>query len=257
MINQLNYIAFYTILRKEIVRFLRIWMQTILPSVITTALYFLIFGTLIGTRVGDMGGYSYSEYIAPGLIMLAVITNSYANVSSSFFSNKFQKSIEEMLIAPIPNYLLLIGFVAGGVARGVIVGLVVSMVALFFTRLPVAHCSITILTILLTAILFSLAGFLNALFAKRFDDISLIPTFVLTPLTYLGGVFYTLHLLPLYWQKVSLLNPILYMVNAFRYGILGISDISIYLALFIICVLILLLYLVNIYLLRKGFGLRN
>lgn len=257
MKNSFNYIAFYTILRKEIVRFMRIWMQTILPSVVTTGLYFMIFGKLIGQRVGEMGGFSYSEYIAPGLIMLSVITNTYANVSSSFFSNKFQKSIEEMLIAPVPNYLILWGYVAGGIARGFIVGFVVSCVALFFTQLQVAHFFVMILVVLLTSILFSLAGFFNALFAKRFDDISLIPTFVLTPLTYLGGVFYSITLLPPHWQKVSLLNPILYMVNAFRYGILGVSDISISFALLIICIFIVGFYLINIALLKKGTGLRN
>lgn len=222
-----TWIAFQTILTKEIRRFVRIWMQTLLPPAITTGLYFVIFGTLIGSRIGDMQGYSYIQFVVPGLVMMSVLTNAYSNVVSSFFSNKFQHSIEELLIAPVPNWAILAGYVAGGVARGICVGIVVTILSLFFTQLHVQHWLVMISAVLLTSILFSLAGLINAIFAKNFDDISIIPTFVLTPLTYLGGVFYSIDLLPPFWKAVSQLNPILYMVNAFRYGMLGISDVHV------------------------------
>ena len=222
-----NWVGFMTLVRKEVTRILRIWIQTIVPPAITMTLYFIIFGNLIGRRIGEMGGFDYMQYIAPGLIMMSVITNSYANVVSSFFGAKFGKHIEELLVSPLPNSLILLGHVTGGVARGLLVGVVVTMVALFFTDLSVAHPLITASIVLLTAIVFSLAGFINAVFARKFDDISIIPTFVLTPLTYLGGIFYSITLLPEFWQQVSRVNPILYMVNAFRYGVLGVSDIGI------------------------------
>jgi ABC-2 type transport system permease protein len=222
-----TWIAFQTILTKEIRRFVRIWMQTLLPPAITTGLYFVIFGTLIGSRIGDMQGYSYIQFVVPGLVMMSVLTNAYSNVVSSFFSNKFQHSIEELLIAPVPNWAILAGYVAGGVARGICVGVVVTLLSLFFTKLHVQHWFIMISAVLLTSVLFSLAGLINAIFAKNFDDISIIPTFVLTPLTYLGGVFYSIDLLPPFWKALSQLNPILYMVNAFRYGMLGISDVNV------------------------------
>ncbi|MGD8498460.1 MAG: ABC transporter permease, partial [Chromatiales bacterium] len=212
-------IALQTIVIKEVLRFSRIWVQTIVPPMVTTALYFVIFGNLIGSRIGEMDGLAYMDFIVPGLIMMAIITNSYANVVSSFYGAKFQRHIEEMLVSPIPNYLILIGFVSGGVARGLIVGVAVTGVSLFFSDLAVQNLAITLSVVVLTAILFSLAGFINGVYAKSFDDISLIPTFVLTPLTYLGGIFYSIALLPEFWQKASLLNPILYMINAFRYGI--------------------------------------
>lgn len=256
MCTKTDLIAFNTILSKEIIRFMRIWMQTLLPPAITMTLYFIIFGNLIGGRIGEMDGYHYMQYIAPGLIMMSVITNSYANVSSSFFSAKFQRSIEEMLVAPISPSLMLLGFVGGGVARGLAVGVVVTVVALFFTKLQVTHIGIIISVVLLAAILFSLAGFLNGIYAKKFDDISFVPTFVLTPLTYLGGVFYSVNLLPPFWQDVSLFNPILHMVNAFRYGLLGISDVSVVGAFSIIIVMIVVLYGLNIVLLRRGVGLK-
>ncbi|MDH3527257.1 MAG: ABC transporter permease, partial [Gammaproteobacteria bacterium] len=220
-----KFTAFRTILTKEVLRFARIWLQTVLPPMITTALYFIIFGNLIGPRIGEMDGFVYMDFIVPGLIMMSVITNSYANVVSSFYGSKFQRHIEEMLVAPVPNYVILTGFIGGGVARGLTCGIAVTLVSLFFTSLNVHNFWVMFSMILLTAILFSLAGFINAVYAKSFDDISIIPTFILTPLTYLGGIFYSINMLPEFWQKVSLANPILYMINAFRYGFLGISDI--------------------------------
>ncbi|MEZ5539517.1 MAG: ABC transporter permease [Pseudomonadales bacterium] len=222
-----TWIAFYTILTKEVRRFMRIWMQTLLPPAITTGLYFVIFGTLIGGRIGEMQGFSYIQFVVPGLVMMSVLTNAYSNVVSSFFSVKFQRSIEELLIAPVPNWAILAGYVAGGVARGICVGIVVTLLSLFFTQLHVQHWFIMISAVLLTSILFSLAGLINAIYARNFDDVSIIPTFVLTPLTYLGGVFYSVDLLPPFWKALSLMNPIIYMVNAFRYGMLGITDVNI------------------------------
>jgi ABC-2 type transport system permease protein len=249
--------ALATLVIKEYNRIVRIWIQTILPPAITMTLYFIIFGSLIGSRIGQMDGYGYMQFIAPGLIMLSVITNSYGNVVSSFFGAKFGRHIEEMLVSPMPNYLILLGHVAGGVIRGLMVGGVVTIVALFFTRLEMQHPWIVLSTVILTAVVFSLGGFINAVFAKKFDDISIVPTFVLTPLTYLGGVFYSISLLPEFWQAVSRANPILYMVNAFRYGVLGTSDIPIGTAYTIIFVAIALLYGFSLYLLNKGIGIRE
>lgn len=256
MTLQEKYIAFKTIMVKEILRFSRIWKQTILPPVITTALYFVIFGNLIGPRIGEMEGFRYMDYIVPGLIMMAVITNAYANVVSSFYGHKFQHNIEEMLVAPVPNYLILLGFVAGGVARGLAVGLAVTIVSLFFSELQVTHLLITVSIVFLTAVLFSLAGFINGVYAKSFDDISIVPTFVLTPLTYLGGIFYSINMLPDFWQGVSKLNPILYMVNTFRYGILGVSDISLVTSYTIILTFIIVLFGFSLRLLNQGYGIR-
>jgi ABC-2 type transport system permease protein len=250
-------IAFQTILTKELLRFARIWIQTVLPPVITTALYFIIFGNLIGPRIGPMDGFDYMEFIIPGLIMMAVITNSYANVVSSFYGSKFQRHIEEMLISPIPNYIILTGFVGGGVARGLTVGVAVTIVSLVFHPLNIHNLWVMLSMILLTAILFSLAGLINGVYAKSFDDISIVPTFVLTPLTYLGGIFYSISLLPEFWQNASLVNPILYMVNAFRFGFLGVSDINLALSYAISIGFIITLYLFSLYLLRKGHGIRN
>lgn len=250
-------IAFSTLVRKEIGRFMRIWLQTILPPAITMALYFVIFGNLIGPRIGRMHGYDYMQYIAPGLIMMAVITNAYSNVVSSLFGAKFQRHIEELLVAPMPDLLVLLGFVAGGVARGVAVGIVVTATALCFTELHVESWPVTIAVVLLTATLFSLAGFINALYAKKFDDISIVPTFILTPLTYLGGVFYSVDLLPRFWQQVSLGNPILYMVNAFRHGMLGTSDIDIGIAFGVIGTFCAVLFAISLRLLARGVGLRS
>ncbi len=252
-----NRIAFQSILIKEITRFTRIWIQTLLPPAITMTLYFVIFGNLIGSRIGEMGGFSYMEYIVPGLIMMSVITNSYSNVVSSFFSAKFQRHIEELLVSPVPNYLILLGYVAGGVSRGLLTGFIVTLVSLFFVPLNVHNIGILVLVVFLTSILFSLGGFVNAVFAKKFDDISIVPTFILTPLTYLGGVFYSISLLPDVWQTVSMFNPILHMVNAFRYGFLGVSDITLPVALSIIVGFIVVLFSFSMYLLNRGIGLRS
>lgn len=254
---RLHAVALGTIVIKELNRFMRIWLQTILPSAITMGLYFVIFGNLIGPRIGTMGGFSYMEYIAPGIIMMAIITNAYSNVVSSFFGAKFQRHIEEILIAPVPNLLILTGYVCGGVCRGIIVGALVTVVALFFTDLHIHSYAVTLSVVVLTAALFSLGGFINAMFAKKFDDISIVPTFVLTPLTYLGGVFYSIDLLPEFWRQVSLLNPILYMVNAFRYGILGVSDIALLPAFAVILAFIVGLGLVSLAMLERGVGLRS
>jgi ABC-2 type transport system permease protein len=250
-------IAFQTILTKEVLRFARIWIQTVLPPVVTTALYFIIFGNLIGPRIGPMEGFDYMEFIIPGLIMMAVITNSYANVVSSFYGSKFQRHIEEMLISPTPNYIILTGFVGGGVARGLTVGIAVTLVSLVFHPLNIHSLWVMFSMIMLTSILFSLAGLINGVYAKSFDDISIVPTFVLTPLTYLGGIFYSISLLPEFWQSASLINPILYMVNAFRYGFLGVSDISLALSYAISIGFIVILYVFSLYLLHKGHGIRT
>ncbi len=250
-------IALRTIVVKEIRRFLRIWIQTILPSAITMTLYFIIMGKFIGSQINDIDGYSYIEFIAPGLIMMGIITNSYANSVSSFYSSKFQRHIEEMLVSPIPNYIIIIGFMLGGITRGVIVGIAVTIVALFFTHLEIHNLGLVFLTAVLTAALFSVAGIINGIFANSFDDISIIPTFVLTPLTYLGGVFFSIGMLPPFWQAISLANPILYMVNSFRLGILGISDVNIATAMTVIIGFLIALFLICLYLLNKGIGIRS
>ncbi|MGV7959998.1 ABC transporter permease [Photorhabdus tasmaniensis] len=254
---QLYWVALKTLWIKEITRFGRIWVQTLLPPVITMSLYFVIFGSLIGSRIGKMGGVDYMQFIVPGLIMMAVITNSYANVSSSFFGAKFQRSIEELLVAPVPTHIVIAGFVGGGVARGVCVGILVTLVSLFFVPLHIHAWWMIVVTLLMTSILFSLGGLLNSIFAKTFDDISIIPTFVLTPLTYLGGVFYSLTLLPPFWQAVSKLNPIVYMISGFRYGFLGITDVSLTITLGVLTAFIMVFYLVAWYLIETGRGLRT
>ena len=251
-----QWIAFRTILRKEIKRFTRIWVQTLLPPAITMALYFVIFGKLIGSRIGEMDGFSYIQFVAPGLIMMSVLTNSYSNVVSSFFSAKFQRSVEEILVSPTPNYIILLGYCMGGVARGLAVGVLVTLLSLVFTDLHIHSWAVTVAIVVLTSMLFSLAGFINAVYANSFDDISIIPTFVLTPLTYLGGVFYSIHLLPDFWQGVSQLNPILYMVNAFRYGMLGVSDINVAGAFAGLLVCLAVLFMIGLHLLRVGKRLR-
>ncbi|KAA0011287.1 ABC transporter permease [Billgrantia pellis] len=250
-------IALWTVVYKEIKRFTRIWPQTLLPPSITMTMYFIIFGSLIGSRIGEMDGFSYMDFIVPGLIMMAVITNSYSNVASSFFSNKFQRSVEEMMVSPMPNWVILAGFVLGGMARGLGVGLIVTIVSLFFTRISVAHPLLTIGVVVLTAALFSIGGFINALLADKFDDVSIVPTFVLTPLTYLGGVFYSISLLPPFWQGASLLNPILYMVNVFRHGFLGVSDIPVGWALAAIVAFIVALFVIALWMLEQGKGIRS
>jgi len=257
MSMNLNWVGFKTIVRKEVTRILRIWGQTIVPPAITMTLYFIIFGELIGRRIGDMGGFSYMQYIVPGLVIMSVITNSYGNMVSSFFGAKFGKHIEELLISPLPNWIILFGYVSGAVLRGLMVGAVVMAVSLFFTPIEVQHPLILLTVLLLTAIVFALAGMVNAIFAQKFDDIAIIPTFVLAPLTYLGGVFYSIALLPEFWQRVSVFNPILYMVNGFRYGMLGVSDVSLTLTYGVILTAGSILFAVCLYLLHRGTGLRT
>lgn len=252
-----TWVAFLTIVAREVRRFMRIWMQTLLPPAITMALYFVIFGSLIGSRIGSMGGYDYMQYIVPGLVMMAVITNAYSNVVSSFFSIKFQHSIEELLVSPVPNHIVLTGFVVGGVLRGIMVGVIVTVLSLLFTHLSVHHVGVMFAVVVLTATVFSLGGFINAIYAKTFDDISIVPTFVLTPLTYFGGVFYSISLLPPFWQTVSLANPIVYMVNAYRYGILGVSDVDVSLSIGMLVVFAALLYAWAFTLLKRGVGIRK
>ena len=252
-----QYVAFMTIMRKEIRRYLRIWSQTLLPSAITMSLYYVIFGNLIGSRIGEMGGFSYMEFVVPGLIMMAIVTNSYANVVASFFGAKFNNSVEELLVSPIPPYIILCGYVAGGVSRGLLVAVIVTAVSLFFTRLPIYSPLLVILVVALTSILFSLLGFINAIFANTFDDISIVPTFVLTPLTYLGGVFYSLDLLPDFWATVSQANPLVYVVSAFRFGMLGVSDVNIAFAISMILLCMLVAFWYSLHLLRTGKRLRT
>lgn len=251
------WVAFATIVIREVRRFMRIWVQTLLPPAITMALYFVIFGSLIGSRIGTMGGHDYMQYIVPGLVMMAVITNAYSNVVSSFFSIKFQHSIEELLVSPVPNWIILWGFVIGGVLRGILVGIIVTLLSLLFTHLSVHHIGIMILVVVLTAVVFSLGGFINAMYATKFDDVAIVPTFILTPLTYFGGVFYSIDLLPEFWQMVSLANPIVYMVNAYRYGILGVSDVNVWFALGMLLVFTAVLYAWAITLLNRGTGIRK
>jgi len=251
------FMAFLTIVVKEVRRFLRIWPQTLVPPAITVALYYVIFGSLIGSRIGPMGGFDYMQFVVPGLIMMAVITNSYANVVSSFFGAKYQHSIEELLVSPTPNWIILLGYTIGGVARGLCVGLIVTVLSLAFTHLHVEHLLLTVLVVFLTAVLFSMAGLINAVFANSFDDISIIPTFILTPLTYLGGVFYSIDLLPPFWRALSQVNPILHMVNAFRYGVLGVSDVHVGTALGMICLFIAAGWFYCLHLLNSGKRLRQ
>ncbi|MDJ0889663.1 MAG: ABC transporter permease [Gammaproteobacteria bacterium] len=252
-----NYVAFKTILIKEVLRFMRIWLQTLLPAGISMGLYLLIFGNLIGSRMGDVQGIPYRDFIVPGIILMAVITNSYSNVVSSFYSTKYHRHVEEMLVSPVPSAIILWGYVAGGVARGLAVALVVTAVAMVLTDFKVGNVGLGLLVLLSTAILFSIAGLINALFGKSFDDISIVPTFVLTPLTYLGGVFFSIEMLPELWQQVSLFNPVLYMVNAFRFAMLGTSDVGLVRALVIIAIFILGLSLWALMLLKRGVGIKH
>lgn len=253
-----HWVAFVTIFAKEVRRFMRIWPQTLLPPAISMVLYFVIFGAVIGARIGTMSGFSYMTYVLPGLVMMSVITNSFSNVASSFFSNKFQRSIEEVLISPVPNWIILAGYVLGGVARGVITGAIVMGLGLFFVELDVHDVFATLLAVVMTATLFALGGFINGVFARKFDDVSIIPTFVLTPMTYLGGVFYSIEILPGFWQKVSMLNPILYQVNTFRYGLLGeAGGVDPRFAFVVMLLAILSLGAYSLHLLKTGRGLRS
>jgi ABC-2 type transport system permease protein len=250
-------IGLQTIMRREFSRIMRIWGQTLVPPAVTATLYFIIFGSLIGRRIGTMGGFDYMQYIAPGLIMMAVISNSYGNVVSSFFGAKFGKHIEELLVAPLPNWLIVVGYVSGGVMRGLLVGVVVTGVTLFFTRIPVEHPFLIIGSVLLTAVVFSLGGFFNAIFAKNFDQISWFPTFILTPLIYLGGVFYSISLLPAWAERLSYVNPILYMVNTFRHGFLGTSDVNVGFAFAIMGAFAVVLFTIVVLLMNRGTGIRE
>ena len=256
-VGRARWIGFKTIVLREFGRILRIWGQTIVPSAVTAALYFVIFGSLIGSRIGQMDGVDYMQYIAPGLIMMAVITNAYANVSSSFFGAKFQRFLEEISVSPQPNWIIVAGYVGGGVLRGLLVGLAVTVISLIFTHLPVHHLLVTLVAVLLTAVVFSLAGFINGVFAKNFDQVNWIPTFILTPLTYFGGVFYSINLLPEWARTLSFANPVLHMVNAFRYGFLGRSDVHVGLAFGIMALAALALFGVALWLMERGTGLRD
>ncbi|MFW8590756.1 ABC transporter permease [Glaciecola sp. 2405UD65-10] len=252
-----NLVALKTIWIKECTRFLRIWIQTLVPPAITMSLYFVIFGSLIGERIGTMGGFTYMEFIVPGLIMMSIITNSYSNVSSSFFSAKFQRNIEELIVAPVPTWVIIFGFVGGGVARALIIGVIVTCVSMLFVDIRIHNFFVIVVTLFLTSVLFATAGLINGIYAKTFDDISVIPTFVLTPLTYLGGVFYSLSLLPEFWQMVSQANPIVYMVNGFRYGFLGASDVNHWLSIALLIGFNLVLLLLANFLLKRGSGIRS
>lgn len=251
-----TFIGLQTLLNKEIFRFMRIWTQTLLPPAITTALYFLIFGRVIGSRVGQIEGYSYIQYIAPGLVMMSVMMNAYANTSSSFFFTKFNKSIEELLVSPMPNWAILTGFMLGGMVRGILVGAIVMLVALLFTHLPLHHPVMILCMAVLSAMVFSLGGFINAIFAKRFDDISFIPTFILTPLTYLGGVFYSIKQLPPFWRAISVFNPLLCIVDTFRYATIGFSEVGIGWGLMVVVALFFILFFWAWALLNKGVGIK-
>ncbi|QLB13032.1 ABC-2 type transport system permease protein [Bisgaardia hudsonensis] len=253
----LAWVAFKTILTKEIRRFTRIWIQTLVPPVITMTLYFVIFGQLIGSRIGEMNGFSYMQFIVPGLIMMSALTNSFSNVASSFYSTKFAKNVEELLISPVSPHIIILGYVCGGMARGIAVGVLVTIVSMLFVSFDIQSWLVIVITLLLTTATFALGGLINGVFARSFDDISIIPTFVLTPLTYLGGVFYSISLLPEFWQGVSKLNPIVYMINGFRYGFLGISDIDLSYTFIVLALFITALYSFSYYLISRGVGLRS
>ncbi|PJJ98969.1 ABC transporter permease [Lysobacteraceae bacterium NML75-0749] len=252
-----NLTALYTIARREVMRILRIWTQTLVPPAITLTLYFLIFGGLIGSRVGDMGGFDYMAFIVPGLVMMSVIQNSYGNISSSFFGAKFGRHIEELMVSPVPSWVILTGYVSGAVMRGLMVGAIVMVIAMLFTPVRIPHPGVTLAALLLGAIIFSLAGFINAVYAKKFDDIAIIPTFILTPLTYLGGVFYSVSLLPDWAATATRFNPVFYMVNAFRHGFLGVSDVPVWQAFVLMGVFVIILAAFALHLLHRGTGMRS
>jgi len=252
------WISFYTILRKDIVRIFRIWPQTFLPSIITSVLYFLVFGTVLGTRIGDIGGFSYMQFVVPGLVMLGVVTNSFSNVATTFFQAKFfSRNIDEILVSPTPPWVLIAGYVSGGVVRGVVIGILVLLVSLFFAPLPLTNPFVIFLFLVLSSLLFSLAGLVNGIFAKNFDGITIVPTFVLTPLVYLGGVFYSVHDLPALWQTITYFDPIFYLINGFRWGFMGISDVSLATSTSVLFALISILIAVNWYLIKTGLGLKQ
>jgi ABC-2 type transport system permease protein len=252
--------SFYTIVRKDVIRIFRIWPQTLLPSVVTSVLYFLVFGTVLGSRIGEMQGVDYMTFVVPGLVMLGVVTTSYANTSFTFFSSKFfARSIDEILVSPTPPWLLIAGFTAGGVVRGMLVGLSVLLVSLFFTGLSLSIHSLEVIFIfaLLTSLIFSLAGLVNGIYAKSIDGINIVPTFVLTPLVYLGGIFYSVQSLPAWWQNITYANPLFYLVNGFRYGFLGITDVSLITSASMLVTFAAILVGINWYLVRTGLGLKQ
>lgn len=253
-----QFISFYTILRKGVVRIFRIWSQTLLPSVITSVLYFAVFGAILGSRIGELDGVPYILFVVPGLVMLAVITNAYTEVATTFFVSKFfSRNIDEILVSPTPPTVIIAGFIISGVIRGMLVGGLVLLVSLFFALPTITHPLVVLLFLFLSSLVFALAGLVNGIYAKGFDGISIVPTFVLTPLVYLGGVFYSIHSLPPLWQTVSLFNPILYLINGFRYGFLGVSDVSILICTLVLLALVLVLLIVNMYFLKKGLGLKQ
>ena len=251
-----QWIAYVTIVRQELIRMFRVWPQTFLPSIITTSLYFLIFGKFIGAQVSNIGDHTYMQYIVPGLVMMAVITSSYMNVVSSFYGAKFMKSLEELIVAPVSYPVMIAGFVSGGVLRGVLTGLLILSEALFFTHIDMAHIWAILFFMIITSAVFSLAGLVNAIYARNFDHTTIMITFILTPLTYLGGVFYSVSMLSTAWQQVSLVNPILYMVNGFRYGFLGSSDIPVYTSVLLVSVFALIFYFWAVYLFKSGRAIR-
>jgi ABC-2 type transport system permease protein len=257
MTPQRIWTSYYTMMRREFVRIVRIWSQTLLPPVVTTSLYFIVFGTFIGSQLAPIHGFSYIQFIVPGLIMMAVITSSYSNTVSTFYFAKWQRNLDELLVSPTPDWVVIAGFVSGGVLRGLLVGVLVLAVSLFFTHLVIANVLVVLAALVLTAVLFSFAGLLNGIYAKGFDGISIVPTFVLTPLTYLGGIFYSIQQFPIFWQKVSLANPILYMVNAFRYGFLGVSDVPLMTCFAVLIGFTIAFAAVSIYLFKKGTGIKN
>jgi ABC-2 type transport system permease protein len=250
-------ISYYTMMRREFVRIIRIWSQTLLPPVVTTSLYFIVFGTFIGSQLQPIHGYSYIQFIVPGLIMMSVITSSYMNTVSTFYFAKWMRNLDEILVSPTPDWVVIAGFVSGGILRGLLVGILVLIVSLFFTHLVIANIFVLIAAFILTSVLFSFAGLINGIYAKGFDGVSIVPTFVLTPLTYLGGIFYSISQFPPFWQKVSLANPILYMVNAFRYGFLGVSDVSLWICFSVLIGFTIVFAAVSIYLFKKGSGIKN
>jgi len=252
-----NFIAYYTIMRKEVVRIVRIWPQTLIPPIITQTLYFLIFGKFIGAQINAIQGISYMAFIVPGLVMMSVINNSFVNVAGSFFSSKFQRSIEELLISPSSNWVIIAGYAAGGMFRGIIVGFLVFCVSILFTKPMIYNLGIVALFVVLTSIVFSLGGLLNGVLAKKFDDIAIFPTFILIPMTYLGGVFYSINSLPVFWQSLSKLNPVLYMVNGFRYGFYGVSDVNVFVSFLILAIFAVMLVAVNLLMFKKGTGLKT
>jgi ABC-2 type transport system permease protein len=254
---QIQLISFLTIIHNQIKRVFRIWSQTLLPSAVTMTLYFLIFGSLIGSQVRDIAGFSYVQYITPGLIMMTVVTNTYGQVVATFFGAKFGRSIEELLVSPTYNITIILGYVFGGLIRGAMTGLIVLGISLFFTHLTVKHIGLALLVILISSVLMSLIALINAIYARKFDDVNFVPSFVLTPLTYLGGVFFSITMLPEFWQKVAMINPLLYLINAFRYSFLGVSDVEIGLALLMSVLFTAALFFVCLQLLRKGVGLRS